>query len=140
MEDYKKPFTLKDKLKKSVGMKVRQKYEQIPLLSEEEIREKYKEEDWGFLVNYVKQHSNELIKEYRDKTMHIPMNQLKKQIEEANKNPKVKLDKYCPYHKVKLIKLTVAMHGSGWVKEYNRICPICGYVGEISHEMNRATK
>ena len=49
MEDYKKPFTLKDKLKKSVGMKVRQKYEQIPLLSEEEIREKYKEEDWGFL-------------------------------------------------------------------------------------------
>ena len=36
MEDYKKPFTLKDKLKKSVGMKVRQKYEQIPLLSEEE--------------------------------------------------------------------------------------------------------
>ena len=43
MEDYKKPFTLKDKLKKSVGMKVRQKYEQIPLLSEEEIREKYKQ-------------------------------------------------------------------------------------------------
>ena len=92
------------------------------------------------MVNYVKQHSNELIKEYRDKTMHIPINQLKKQIEEANKNPKVKLDKYCPYHKVKLIKLTVAMHGSGGVKEYNRICPICGYIGEIGHEMNRATK
>ena len=38
MEDYKKPFTFKDKIKKSVGMKVRQKYEQIPLLSEEEAR------------------------------------------------------------------------------------------------------
>ena len=107
MEDYKKPFTLKDKLKKSVRMKVRQKYEQIPLLSEEEIREKYKEEDWGFLVNYVKQHSNELIKVYRDKTIHIPIDQLKKQIEEANKNSEVKLDKYCPYHKVKLINIKI---------------------------------
>ena len=135
MEDYKKPFTLKDKLKKSVGMKVRQKYEQIPLLSEEEIREKYKEEDWGFLVNYVKQHSIELIRACRDKRI-----QLKKQIEEANKNPEVDLKKYCPYHKVKLIKITTGMHGGGWVKEYNRICPICGYVGEIGHEMNHATK
>ena len=43
MKDYRKPPGLKDKIKKSLGMKVRQKYESIPLLSEEEIREKYKE-------------------------------------------------------------------------------------------------
>jgi hypothetical protein len=107
MEDYKKPFTLKDKIKKSVGMKVRQKYGQIPLLSEEEIREKYKEEDWGFLVNYVKQHKD-IINKGKELEMYT---------------------KTCPVHKVKLIKIAWQIHhsqGAGNFPEYRRICPICG--------------
>ena len=108
MEDYKKPFTFKDKIKKSVGMKVRQKYEQIPLLSEEEIREKYKEEDWGFLVNYVKQHKDFLIKQGKELDIYT---------------------KICPVHKIKLIKVVWQIHhsqGAGNFPEYRRICPICG--------------
>ena len=107
MEDYKKPFTLTDKIKKSVGMKVRQKYGQIPLLSEEEIREKYKEEDWGFLVNYVKQHKD-IINKGKELEMYT---------------------KTCPVHKVKLIKIAWQIHhsqGAGNFPEYRRICPICG--------------
>ena len=107
MEDYKKPFTLKNKIKKSVGMKVRQTYEQIPLLSEEEIREKYKEEDWGFLVNYVKQHKD-IINKGKELEMYT---------------------KTCPVHKVKLIKVAWQIHhsqGAGNFPEYRSICPICG--------------
>ncbi len=123
MKDYRKPPGLKDKIKKSLGMKVRQKYESIPLLSEEEIREKYKEEDWGFLVNYTKQHRKELIHKYF--------------LAHLSDTKAIRGTKFCPEHKVKLIKITTGTTPSSWVKEYNRICPICGYIGEIGHEMNK---
>ena len=114
MEDYKKPLTLKDKLKKSIGMKVREKYKEIPLLSEDAIREKYKEEDWGFLVNYVKQHK-ELIK----KGQKLPI----------YKEKYKEFTKYCPKDNVKLIKIAWRIHhshGAGNFPEYMYICPICG--------------
>ena len=118
MKDYKKPLRLRDKLKKSLGMKVRQKYESIPLLSEEEIRKKYKEEDWGFLVNYVKQHRNELVK--KDNKLNFDQ-----QFKDYTLNKK----SICPEHQVKLIKIAWQIHhsqGAGNFPEYVWICPICG--------------
>ena len=48
MKDYKKPLRLRDKLKKSLGMKVRQKYEPIPCFQKKKLERNMKRKTGDF--------------------------------------------------------------------------------------------
>jgi hypothetical protein len=130
MMDYSLKPTFKEKVKKRLGMKVRTHYKKIPLLSEAEIREKYKENDWGFLVAYVKQHRKELDISNKKNLVEKKLGKNGCYITYKNLPPKSENDyKNCPYHKVKLINIS---RGAGWTgsqffPQHSRICPICGF-------------